>query len=164
MTKPQYVYILLIMTTTTSDLEKCLEIARTCSYSNLRKASRALTQIFDDIFRPLGLHSTQFTLLVALTVAGDVTVTPLARALGMDRTTLARNLGPLERRGLVEIVPGTDQRTRLVRLTDQGRAKVVQAIPLWEQGQAAVVERLGQEHWSRLMGDLASLVSMAGPD
>ncbi len=150
------------METKPPDREKCLEIERTCSYSNLRKASRALTQVFDDIFRPLGLHSTQFTLLVALTVAGDVTVTPLARALGMDRTTLARNLGPLQRRGLVEIVPGTDQRTRIVRLTGQGRALVVQAIPLWEQGQAAVLERLGQERWSRLLGDLASLVSMAG--
>ncbi len=151
------------MTTTTPDLEKCLEIERTCSYSNLRKASRALTKFFDDIFRPLGLHSTQFTLLVALTVAGDVTVTPLARVLAMDRTTLARNLAPLERRGLVEIVPGTDQRTRIVRLTDRGRAMAAQAIPLWEQGQAAVIERLGQERWSRLLGDLGNLASMAGP-
>jgi DNA-binding MarR family transcriptional regulator len=160
LTDPKYGYILLIVKATTPDLPKCLEIERTCSVANLRKASRAVTQLFDEAFRPLDLHSTQFTLLVALAVAGAAPITPLARELAMDRTTLARNLHPLERQALVEVTRGEDQRTRIVRLTRKGRAAVAQAIPLWEQAQKVVVEQLGQERWSLLLGDLSSLVSM----
>lgn len=137
-----------------------MEIARTCSVANLRKASRTITQLFDDLLRPLGLHSTQFTVLVALAAAGETTMSPLAQILAMDRTTLARNLEPLQRDGLVEVNPGKDQRTRLVRLTARGAELVAQGVPLWEQGQKAVIDHLGLEHWTMLMGDLASLVSM----
>src|ERR1041385_8508895 len=140
--------------------EKYLEIAQNCSFANLRKASRMLTQLFDDRLRPLGLHSTQFTVLVALAVVGEATMTPLARELVMDRTTLARNLEPLQREGLVEVNPGKDQRTRLIRLTPQGAKLVAQAVPLWEEGQKAVIEHLGQIRWTALMGDLSSIVDM----
>ncbi|MBI5031991.1 MAG: winged helix-turn-helix transcriptional regulator [Chloroflexi bacterium] len=148
------------MKATTLDVKKCLEIERTCSLHNLRKASRAVTQLYDDAFRPLRLHSTQLTLLVALLGAGETPITPLARALAMDRTTLARNLRPLERQGLVEIASGEDQRTRMVRLTAKGRQTVAQALPLWEQAQKQVIEHLGQERWHRLLEDLSRLVSM----
>src|SRR5689334_5528724 len=144
--------------------EKYLEIAQNCSFANLRKASRMLTQLMDDMLRPLGLHSTQFTVLVALAAAGEVTMTPLSRALAMDRTTLARNLEPLQRERLVEVNPGKDQRTRLIRLTPEGATLVAQAVPIWEEGQKAVIDHLGQDRWAALMGDLSSLVSMVNAE
>ena len=87
-------------------------------------------------------------------------MSPLAHELAMDRTTLARNLEPLQRDGLVEVTPGKDQRTRMVRLTARGAELVAKAIPLWEQGQKSVIEHLGVARWTALMGDLSALVSM----
>ncbi len=146
-----------------TEVQTCREIGRTCSLHNLRKASRAVTQLYDNAFRPLHLHSTQFTLLVALFAAGKAPITPLAHDLAMDRTTLARNLRPLERRGLVAITAGEDERVRLVRLTAKGRHTLARAIPLWQQAQKQVVEQLGTERWNLLLNDLSSLVSMVRP-
>lgn len=148
-----------MMDTRTLDLDKCRLISQTCSLSNVRKASRALTQVFDEMMRPLGLYATQYTVLIALAVSGDVPITPLAKGLGMDRTTLARNLDPLVRDGLAEVTPGHDQRTRIVRLTERGREKVQQGIPIWEQGQALVTEALGNDQWALLLGGLQTLVT-----
>src|SRR6266568_2690129 len=75
------------------------EIEATCACSNVRKAARAVTQLFDEMLQPTGLRSTQFTLLVAVALLGEAPVTQMARALVMDRTTLARNLKPCVRQG-----------------------------------------------------------------
>ena len=133
-------------------------VANTCACFNLRKASRTVTQLYDEILQPSGLLATQFTLLVAIALAGSVTITHLAEELVMDRTTLTRNLKPLERQGLIEIAPGQDQRTRVVTLTASGREALVKAIPLWEQAQASVVEGLGQNRWSTLLSNLSDTV------
>lgn len=78
----------------------------------------------------------------------------------MDRTTLTRNLKPLERQGLIEIKPGQDQRTRVVALTAEGCEALAKAIPLWEQAQARIVEGLGHR-WSTLLSDLSDTVLLA---
>jgi len=83
------------------------EIEATCACSNVRKAARAVTQLFDELLQPTGLRSTQFTLLVAVALLGEAPVTQLSRALVMDRTTLARNLKPLESLGLLTVEAGT---------------------------------------------------------
>jgi len=93
------------------------EIEATCACSNVRNAARAVTQLFDELLQPTGLRSTQFTLLVAVARLREAPVTQLSRALVMDRTTLARNLKPLESLRLLTVEAGTDRRRHLVRLT-----------------------------------------------
>ncbi len=137
---------------------KCSQVAAVCACFNFRKASRAVTQLYDEILQPSGLLATQFTLLVAISIAGSATITRLAQELVMDRTTLTRNLKPLGRQGLIKIKPGQDQRTRVVALTDEGREALAKAIPLWEQAQAHVVQGLGQNRWSTLLADLSDTV------
>ena len=88
-------------------------------------------------------------------------MTDLAERLGMDRTTLTRNLKPLEKRELLEVEPGQDQRTRLVRLTDQGRGTLAEALPLWEKAQAQVVEALGPEKFNQLLATVSEIKSLA---
>src|SRR5947207_15934276 len=87
------------------------EIEATCACSNVRKAARAVTQLFDELLQPTGLRSTQFTLLVAVALLGEAPVMQLSRALVMDRTTLARNLKPPETQGLLPLEERND-RTR----------------------------------------------------
>jgi DNA-binding MarR family transcriptional regulator len=99
-------------------------------------------------------------LLVAIAAYGETTVTPLAEQLAMDRTTLARNLKPLERDGLVEISTGEDRRTRILRLTDQGQEALSKVIPLWEEAQAWVISQLGEDHWRAMLGGWSELVSL----
>ncbi|HJX86773.1 MAG TPA: MarR family winged helix-turn-helix transcriptional regulator, partial [Gemmatimonadales bacterium] len=83
--------------TTQLDQQALLAMSTDCACFNVRKAARALTAFYDQVMAPTGLRATQGTLLVALARAGDIPVTRLAGILGMDRTTLTRNLEPLER-------------------------------------------------------------------
>ena len=140
-----------------------LNLARlgVCACGNLRMASRAVTQLFDGVFHPTGLRVTQFTLLAAITAFGPTTVTRLSEALLMDRTTLTRNLRPLERRVLIKVEEGEDRRTRQVTITPQGYDAVVQGLPLWEKAQAQVVQGLGEERFHSLLSDLSDLSEVA---
>jgi DNA-binding MarR family transcriptional regulator len=136
------------------------EVEATCACFNLRKASRAVTQIFDEVLEPSGLQITQFTLLLAVAAVGTATMVPLAQGLVMDRTTLTRNLKPLERLGLVEVKPGRDRRTRVVTLTPAGQTALAKALPLWEQAQAIVQERLGNHLYSLLLSALSDTIAL----
>lgn len=138
-------------------------VAATCTCMNIRKASRVITQLYDEALQPSGVLVSQFTILVALASVGSITMTDLAEALVMDRTTLTRNLKPLGRQGMVRIEQGRDQRTRVLSLTDAGRATLANALPLWSQIQAQVVEGLGQERWSQLLTGLSDTVSLVRP-
>lgn len=141
-------------------IEKSLKIGHVCACFNLRKATRALTQLYDEALRPAGLRTTQFTLLHAIRVAGPVSVRRLAAVVVMDRTTLTRDLRPLERQGLVSIEPGEDRRERKVDLTTKGAQVITQALPLWEKAQAQVAQGLGQDRLQRLLDDLAAATAL----
>ncbi len=132
-----------------------------CACFNLRKTARAITQLYDEALRPSGLRCTQFSLLIAATMLEPVTVTHLAEIVVMDRTTLARNLRPLEKMGLMNVEPGDDQRTRIVTLTTRGKEVLSKALPLWEKAQDRVVAGLGQERWTSLQANLKEVVSQA---
>ena len=93
-------------------MEKFVEPAQSCLCFALRKSARAITQQYDTMLRPLGLKATQFSLLVGIRLFGLVTVNRLAEAMVMDRTTLTRNLQPLETQGLIQTIPGADRRER----------------------------------------------------
>jgi DNA-binding MarR family transcriptional regulator len=143
------------------DAAKLREVARACACANLRRAARALTQLFDEALAPSGLRVTQFTLLVTSRLAGESTINELAERMAMDRTTLSRNLKPLVRSGLLEVRPGEDGRRRLVRLTPAGEQALEEAYPLWQQAQQETVGVLGEERHEALLGDVARMVSLA---
>ncbi len=137
------------------------EIEESCACLNVRKAARAITQLFDEVLQPTGLRSTQFPLLVVVARLREAPVTQLSRELVMDRTTLARNLKPLESQGLLTIEAGTDRRRHLVRLTERGRQALARALPSWEQAQHQVVTRLGHEQWHALRASLKATMTLA---
>jgi DNA-binding MarR family transcriptional regulator len=102
------------------------------------------------------LKGTQFTLLNAIFLNPSITITQLADLLLLNRTTLNRNLKPLERQGLVQTSPGKDQRTRVLKLTQEGSSLLQSALPLWLEAQTGVVETLGART-ERLTEDLTRL-------
>jgi DNA-binding MarR family transcriptional regulator len=120
-----------------------------------------VTQYYDAALQPCNLKVTQFTLLVALNVAGPVPIGMLAEELVMDRTTLKRNVELLVRDRLAEIVPGRDKRTKLLQSTSTGRDLLARAIPLWEEAQNTILTRLGKENWRGLAQKLTAVTSMA---
>jgi DNA-binding MarR family transcriptional regulator len=140
------------------------QIAQTtaqCALANLRRAARAATRLYDEALAPSGLRSTQFTVLATVAAAATLSVTELAASLGMDRTTLARNLGPLERDGLLSIERGSDQRVRLVSLTDAGLKRLRAAAPLRARAQRRVLGTLGAETYRTLLGTLDTIARAA---
>lgn len=130
-----------------------------CAGFNLRKASRAVGQFYDEILRPAGIRGTQYSLLVAIKLNGPVLVTKLAEDVVMDRTTLTRNLEILGKQGLISVSSGEDRRTRMVTISSQGLAVLSEAYPLWEQAQAKIKERMGPEHLTELLEGLSALVA-----
>lgn len=133
------------------NLTKVGFIPTNCMGMHIRRASRIVTQIYDAALRPVGLVLNQFTLLVAIHLVESIPVTRLAQELFTDQTTLTRNLKVLKKRGLIIIEPGEDRRVRLVSLTPEGRAVLAQALPLWEQAQAEVKVRFGQQRSQELL-------------
>ena len=127
-----------------------------CACIALRRATRAVTAAYDAALAPSGLRVTQFSVLRTLARLGPLGVTRLAEKVALDRSTMGRNLDPLERRGLVHIEVGvTDRRERVAHLTPAGEAAIEAALPLWREAQgrvtrlvetsalAALTERLG---------------------
>ena len=129
-------------------------IAQSCLCAKARKAARAVTRFYDRHTAGTGLEPGQFTILVGIRLTEPVPTARLAEHLGLDRTTFTRNLGVLERDGLVVIERGKDGRQRLLSLTAEGRRRLKAAIPRWEQAQQAAVSALGKENFSNLSAAL----------
>jgi DNA-binding MarR family transcriptional regulator len=124
-----------------------------------RIAARTLSRAYDEALRPVDLKITQLAVLVAASLSdGRQTITDLADALGLERSSLSRNLDLLERRGLVALGPETQHRARHVSLTPEGRALLEAAMPLWEGAQARLHDRLGGA-WDDTMAGLTLLAS-----
>jgi DNA-binding MarR family transcriptional regulator len=140
--------------------DKFFEMGRMCACANLRRASRAVTRMYDRILKPSGLRVTQFALLMAVRALGPVPVTILARKTLMDRTTLGRNLKLLEKKKYIRMTPGSDQRVREISLTENGLRVLLGAVPYWEEAQGKMVESLGPEGMENLLGGLSSVISM----
>ncbi len=127
-----------------------------CTCANIRRASRAVTQAYDTALHPSGLRATQFTVLAKLAAAQEITIGDLAKRMLMDRTTLTRNLRPLERDGLIHIGVGEDRRSRELTLTEAGQDALGRALPLWRAAQKRIVTSLGDPRWRRLLDDLSA--------
>lgn len=136
------------------------EMARMCAVFNLRRTARLVSQAYDRALKPLGLKITQFSLLVAAHTRNDLVLSKLANSMGMDRTTLSRNLKLLEKKGLVKLEKGEDQRELRVALTDQGYELLTQAIPLWEQAQGQVIGGLGPVRYEGVLTELRALAKV----
>ena len=134
---------------------------RQCVCAALRRADRVITQTYDEILAPSGLHITQFTLLAGLAQAAPISINRFAELMGMDRTTLTRNLGPLSKQGWARVEVGEDHRMRVVTLTQEGKRVLAQALPLWQQAQSQVLDRLGPQHVEALLAELSTAAALS---
>jgi len=131
-----------------------------CNCTSLRKATRRVSQLYDVVLAPSGLRSTQLSLLFHIARAGTPTVGELAGSLALDRSALAHNLKPLERDGLVQVVVDkNDKRSRLAILTEDGHAKLVESLPLWERAQECFEMLFGGKKAKALRASLEFLAS-----
>jgi DNA-binding MarR family transcriptional regulator len=121
-----------------------------CMCSSFRRASRALTQLYDQALRPLGLRATQFTVLQVLSRAGEVSQGRLGEILAMDSTTLTRTLEILRRRCWITERRGEDRRERWLGLAKAGEAQLNRALPAWEKVQSRLRNRVGDKAWESL--------------
>jgi DNA-binding MarR family transcriptional regulator len=120
-------------------------IARTCIAVRLRLLNRVVTNLYDDVLRPLGLKVSQLNLLVVAAKLGLARPAQVCEILQLDASTLSRNVERMRTRGWLEVVPGEDARTQPFRLTAQGRRLLERAVPAWEQAQRRAADLLGDE-------------------
>jgi DNA-binding MarR family transcriptional regulator len=120
--------------------------------STFRRTSRALSQLYENALRPLDLRITQFTILQALSLAGEVTQNRLGEILAMDSTTLTRTLRIMRREGWIAERRGEDRRERLLRLAKAGETQFKRALPAWEKVQSRLRRQLGEQAWKNLFG------------
>jgi DNA-binding MarR family transcriptional regulator len=129
--------------------------------NSLRMATRAVTQLYDDVLRPCGLRVTQFGVLAALARLGEASVSQLAATLAIDQTTLTRGIALLERDGLAERAPHADARVKSLRLTARGQKALQAARPLWARAQEIVLRELGKDGWADAQARLGRLMHVA---
>lgn len=137
------------------------ELFDNCACHRLKVASRAATRAYDDALRPCGLRATQLSLLAAAAVQEAISITELAAAMGLERTTLTRNLAPLQDEGLIAVGNEGRHRSRMVRITAEGRRRMRAALPLWRRAQESLRAKLGEGRWASI-GQLADKLTAAG--
>ena len=133
------------------------DVAGLCACRKMRETSRKITRMYDEALRPAGIKCTQFTLLSVVARQDQATLTELAGTLGMDRTTLSRNLRPLERSGLIAVSAEGYRRARSAEITDKGVAVLEKALPLWRLAQKSLRKILGDDIWCRIQSELTEV-------
>jgi DNA-binding MarR family transcriptional regulator len=131
-----------------------------CACANLRRATRAVTRLYNQELRSEQIEITQFTILMALERAGEVSQGKLSKLLALDSTTLTRMLVLLKKRGWIQDKEGADRRFRNIRLTSAGRSKLQQALPHWKRAQHRMQSVLGERTMTQLRGLLARVTAM----
>lgn len=131
-----------------------------CLCTKLRRASRGVSKLYDDALMAVGLNVAQYSLLRHLQRLDQPCITSLATAMGLDRSTLGRNLRVLEGKGLVMLAGGEDQRNRLVGLTPRGQDCLAQGLSAWEQAQQRLAQRIGPQQKATLMALLDDLETL----
>ena len=131
-----------------------------CACTILRRATRAVSAAYDAALAPSDLRVTQFSVLRALARLGPLPISRLAAEAALDRSTMGRNLDPLERRGLVRLEVGaTDQRQRVAHLTAAGELAIETALPYWRKAQKRVAPLIDNSAVGKLADQLAALRS-----
>jgi len=132
-----------------------------CTCASLRRAARAVTRVYNQYLRSGEIEITQFTILMALEHAGEISQGNLGRLLALDSTTLTRMLALLRKRGWIQEQEGEDRRFRFIRLTGTGRAKLQHSLPHWKRAQDRMLSTLGEDTMRQLTGLLAHVTAMA---
>ena len=122
-----------------------------CMCGNFRRTSRALTRLYENALRPLGMRATQLTILQVLSRAGEVSQRQLGEILAMDSTSLTRTLGILRRQGWIAERSGKDRRERLLSLASSGEKQLARVQPIWEKVQTRLRRELGEQAWDGLL-------------
>jgi DNA-binding MarR family transcriptional regulator len=121
-----------------------------CTCTDIRRAARKLTSLYDSALAPVGITITQYSILASIGRAGELSHTVLAEKLGMDRTTLTRNLRSLIEAKWVVVGSGEDRRQRWLHLTTAGKTKLKRCLPLWEKVQNEFVSEIGAQQLQEL--------------
>jgi DNA-binding MarR family transcriptional regulator len=131
-----------------------------CNLAAIRQAARHVTQFYDQLLAPTGVRATQFGILSRLQRTGPMTINELAAELVMDRTTLGRNILPLQRDGLIEVAPGvTDRRRHELRITEAGIKRHRAAVERWTAAQQRFSDVLGDQRATALRDLLHEVTS-----
>jgi len=129
-----------------------------CVCFNLRKSARAITQVYDGMFRSLGLRVSQLSILNSLNMIGSLTVLELAEAIATDRTTITRNMKPLIRDGYIKAQTGSDRRTKEIAITEKGKAIAQKAMSIWEKYNAKITKKIGKSRIEKICKDLSAML------
>lgn len=145
------------------DLDLCMRVREMCACNQLRRATRGITALYEAEMTASGVKVTQLPILVGLRSEGDLSVTRLAGALSLDRTTLTRNLSVLEKRGLISMTEDLDDaRVRMVSITPAGEDVLAGALARWAGIQDFVEARFGKERLRALYAELGALADAIG--
>ena len=128
-----------------------------CALAATRRTARLMTQFYDACLAEAGIEAAQFALLMALDTAKDKGQAALGQMLGMDKTTLSRNLKVLREKGWAESVAGEDARRRSVSLTTEGRARLREAKPAWRRAGERFREGMTEREWAAMWGSLEAM-------
>jgi DNA-binding MarR family transcriptional regulator len=128
------------------------ELLARCACFDLRKATRAVSRLYDDCLRPLGLNITQYSLLRVIESEPQISVSTLGRYMVMDRTSVTRALAPLERDRLIRSRVGSDKRMRIVSLTKKGTKLIADAKSHWDEAQKTFLDLIGDRRWTVMRG------------
>lgn len=126
------------------------ELLAECACFDLRKATRAVSRMYDEFLRGARMNVTQFSLLRLIRTQKELSVSTLSRCMVMERTSITRALAPLERDGLINSRTGADKRIRIVSLTKKGEKRVDDAEPRWAHAQGALMGVIGDERWTAM--------------
>lgn len=132
-----------------------------CACASLRRASRAVTQMYGAALRDTGVNPTQFTLLQVLSRFGEASQGRLGEVLSIDTTTLTRTLDPLRRSGWIRVRSGEDKRERYWSLTPAGERRRAEVAPKWEAAQARLRTSIGASGFQSLLSELAIVADAA---
>lgn len=131
-----------------------------CNCFAIRSAARHVTALYDQLLAPTGLRVTQFSILSKLNRLGPMTINALAGEMVSDRTTLGRNIQPLERQRLIRVEPAaSDRRAKVLCLTKAGEKRLAAALRAWSQAQAQFEARMGARRAANLRGLLRAVVA-----
>ena len=132
-------------------------VPKTCLLLNFREVCRSLTQIYETELKKIGLYSTQYTLLVSLKLHEPKQISILAKEIGLDRTTLTRNLSLLIKKGYVCYEKSSDSRKKIVKITNEGENVLDYAFPIWKNVQSKFENLLGKEKFYEIINNLKKM-------
>ena len=160
-----YVYTLNMKFTSVHKSELAAQAVEVCLCFHARKASRAITQIYDHILAPTTLKATQLSLLMVINARGALSIGTLADALVTDSTTVSRTIKPLLKAKLIaQAADSKDRRIKRINLTEDGHMALERAIPLWQTAQSQVAKALGSGTVQNLLPALDAAARLGPAD